>query len=244
MDKNRQNARIVISPLHILYCRRWNHDRLVSLSDLNRKKRFTCSKLSRLFHRRIQIEKYNGKKILTEGKRKDMIWHEIWHKKIKPWKLKALRTGDERIELPPKVLETPIIPFDQSPTLDIPSKPHTLNIYTSYHTFFPNTTIFCKTFVLHFRSSPRPISNSQLHALRHFHLCPIYLVVFKGSYFFRMGYLILRGASRLDAFSVYPFPTWLPGREPGGSTGTPEVSPSQSSRTKDSSSQISYAHAG
>lgn len=35
--------------------------------------RFTCSKLSRLFHRRIQIEKYNGKKILTEGKRKDMI---------------------------------------------------------------------------------------------------------------------------------------------------------------------------
>jgi len=97
---------------------------------------------------------------------------------------------------------------------------------------------------LHFRSSPRPISNSQLHALRHFHLCPIYLVVFKGSYFFRMGYLILRGASRLDAFSVYPFPTWLPGREPGGSTGTPEVSPSRSSRTKDSSSQISYAHAG
>ena len=153
-------------------------------------------------------------------------------------------TGVERIELPPKVLETPIIPFDQSPTLDIPSKPHTLNTYTSYHTFFPNTTIFCKTFVLHFRSSPRPISNSQLHALRHFHLCPIYLVVFKGSYFFRMGYLILRGASRLDAFSVYPFPTWLPGREPGGSTGTPEVSPSRSSRTKDSSSQISYAHAG
>lgn len=27
----------------------------------------------------------------------------------------AFRTGDERIELPPKVLETPIIPFDQSP---------------------------------------------------------------------------------------------------------------------------------
>ncbi len=26
-------------------------------------------------------------------------------------------TGDERIELPPKVLETPIIPFDQSPIL-------------------------------------------------------------------------------------------------------------------------------
>ena len=31
-------------------------------------------------------------------------------------------------------------------------------------------------------SSLRPISNSQLHTLLRFHLCPIYLVVFKGSY--------------------------------------------------------------
>jgi predicted TIM-barrel fold metal-dependent hydrolase len=37
---------------------------------------------------------------------------------------------------------------------------------------------------------------------------PIYLVVFKGSYSLKvMGNLILRGASRLDAFSVYPFQT-------------------------------------
>ena len=45
------------------------------------------------------------------------------------------------------------------------------------------------------------------------HLCtspPAYrLVVFKGSYSLRMGYLFLRLASRLDAFSVYPFQTWL-----------------------------------
>ena len=34
-----------------------------------------------------------------------------------------------------------------------------------------------------FWSSPRSISSSQLHALLHFHPCPIYLVVFKGSYF-------------------------------------------------------------
>ena len=93
-------------------------------------------------------------------------------------------------------------------------------------------------------SSPRPISNSQLHTLLYFHLCPIYLVVFKGSYFFRMGYLILRGASRLDAFSVYPFQTWLLGHRLGSLTDTPAVCPSRSSRTKDSSSQISYAHAG
>ena len=58
------------------------------------------------------------------------------------------------------------------------------------------------------------------------------------------GYLILRGASRLDAFSVYPFRTWLPGHGFGKPTGPPEVRPSRSSRTKDSSSQISYAHAG
>ena len=93
-------------------------------------------------------------------------------------------------------------------------------------------------------SSPRSISNSQLHVLPHFHLFPIYLVVFKGSYRLCGGYLILRGASRLDAFSVYPFPTWLPGCAIGMTTGAPEVSPTRSSRTKVSSSQISCAHAG
>ena len=92
--------------------------------------------------------------------------------------------------------------------------------------------------------SPRPISNSQLHVLLRFHLCPIYLVVFKGSYYLRMGYLILRGASRLDAFSVYPVPAWLLCHEPGSSTDTPAASPPRSSRTKGSSSQISYARAG
>ena len=50
---------------------------------------------------------------------------------------------------------------------------------------------------------------SQLHVLLHFHLSPIYLIVYKGSYDLRLGYLILRGASRLDAFSVYPVQTWL-----------------------------------
>ena len=59
-----------------------------------------------------------------------------------------------------------------------------------------------------------------------------------------LGYLILRGASRLDAISVYPFLTWLLCHAPGGTTDTPAVSPARSSRTKASSSQISYAHAG
>ena len=47
--------------------------------------------------------------------------------------------------------------------------------------------------------------------LPYFHPHPIYLVVFKGSYCLRMGKLILGLASRLDAFSVYPIPTQLPG---------------------------------
>ena len=113
----------------------------------------------------------------------------------------------------------------------IPSKLHIRNFLTSLPI---HLTWLC----------PRPISNSQLHVLPHFHLCPINLVVFKGVYSFRMGYLILRGASRLDAFSVYPVPAWLLCYAPGGTTDQPAASPSRSSRTKDSSSQISYAHAG
>ena len=56
----------------------------------------------------------------------------------------------------------------------------------------------------------RPISNGQLHALLHFHLHPIYPVLFRGSLGLLRGYLILGSASRLDAFSVYPFRIWLP----------------------------------
>src|SRR5690349_617282 len=56
------------------------------------------------------------------------------------------------------------------------------------------------------------------------------------------GILILELASRLDAFSGYPFQTWLPGDALGRTTGTPGVCPSRSSRTRDSSPQDSCAH--
>ena len=46
----------------------------------------------------------------------------------------------------------------------------------------------------------RAISTGQLNALLHLHLRPIDVVVFHGP----QGYLVLRGASRLDAFSGYP----------------------------------------
>ena len=116
---------------------------------------------------------------------------------------------------------------------DIPSKPHTLHIYHSIfcehnHSGQALDRLVTVSSMPYGTSTPALSTSSSSRGLTSL----------------RMGYLILRGASRLDAFSVYPFPTWLPGREPGGSTGTPEVSPSRSSRTKDSSSQISYAHAG
>ena len=56
-------------------------------------------------------------------------------------------------------------------------------------------------------SSPRPISTRWLNASQHLHRVPIYLVVFKGTYLFPVGYLIFGPVSRLDAFSVYPIRT-------------------------------------
>src|SRR5699024_12422814 len=56
--------------------------------------------------------------------------------------------------------------------------------------------------------------------------------------------LISRWYLSLDAFRTYPVHTYLPSDAVGTTTGTPEVCPSRSSRTKDSSSQISYAHDG
>ena len=61
---------------------------------------------------------------------------------------------------------------------------------------------------------------------------------------FATGYLILEGASRLDAFSGYPFRTWLTSGAPGGTTGVLEVRPSWSSRTGDGSPRVSCARRG
>src|SRR3954470_13495509 len=57
-------------------------------------------------------------------------------------------------------------------------------------------------------SSYRPISTGQLHALLHFHIRPINPVVWLGaSRGEPHGNLILKRASRLDAFSGYHFRT-------------------------------------
>ena len=59
-----------------------------------------------------------------------------------------------------------------------------------------------------------------------------------------VGILFSRWASRLDAFSVYPFRTSLPSYALGRTTVAPGVRPSRSSRTRDSSSHDSFAHDG
>jgi len=56
------------------------------------------------------------------------------------------------------------------------------------------------------------------------------------------GGLVLRSASRLDAFSGYQIRTLLPSGATGVTTGTQAVRPTRSSRTKVGTSQASYAH--
>ena len=88
------------------------------------------------------------------------------------------------------------------------------------------------------QESFRVISTARLRTLPPVHLPPINVVVCNDP----NGDLILRLASCLDAFSTYPYPTRLPGRAPGGTTGWPEVGPTRSSRTSVRSPQISNAH--
>src|SRR5690606_20063456 len=98
---------------------------------------------------------------------------------------------------------------------------------------------------LYFWSSPRLISTHQLSTLLYLHLGPINQVVYLESYpLYVAGNLILRGASCLDAFSTYPVQTWLLSCAVGTTTDAPAVCPSRSSRTRDSSSQISCARDG
>jgi hypothetical protein len=92
---------------------------------------------------------------------------------------------------------------------------------------------------------PSTISTGSLHTLLRFHVLPIKLVVYQRSYFLKgMGYLVLRWASHLDAFSGYPIRRSLLSSAPGGTTDTQALRPSRSSRTRDSSSQIPNAHSG
>src|SRR4029079_7949690 len=87
------------------------------------------------------------------------------------------------------------------------------------------------------------MSTAPLSALLRVHVPPINVVVYHGPYSLEgMGGLILRWASRLDAFSGYPSQAWLSSGALGRTTATPEACSSRSSRTRDDSSQTSNAH--
>ena len=93
-----------------------------------------------------------------------------------------------------------------------------------------------------------PISTGWLSPLPGVHLRPIYPVVCWGPSatpcWGLCGDLVLEVVSRLDAFSGYPFRTWLTSGAPGGTTGVLEVRPSWSSRTGDGSPRVSCARRG
>ena len=92
------------------------------------------------------------------------------------------------------------------------------------------------------RSCPRTICTGQLKTLLPLHTRPIYLTFYEVSYqIHSVGDLILRLASRVDAFSAYPSRTWVSSRVSGDTTGTRAVRPARCSRTRDRSSQISCA---
>ena len=96
-----------------------------------------------------------------------------------------------------------------------------------------------------FVPSPRPISTGRLNALLRLHLRPINVVVYHGPYQVNpVGDLILERASHLDAFSAYPFRRSPTSRALGRTTGTRELRPSRSSRTRDSLPQISCVCTG
>ena len=85
-------------------------------------------------------------------------------------------------------------------------------MFSLYHKWFSTSKLvpphFCYILPASsaFWSSPHPISNSQLHVLPHFHLCPIYLVVFKGVYFTKNGISHLEGGFTLRCLQRLSLP--------------------------------------
>ena len=80
--------------------------------------------------------------------------------------------------------------------------PISSKLYTDYNIF----TLLLQPALRFFWISLRPISDSQLHALPHFHLCPIYLIVSKGSYVITHGISHLKGGFTLRCLQRLSLP--------------------------------------
>ena len=74
------------------------------------------------------------------------------NKALKTYCFQGFSAGDERIELPPKVLETPIIPFDQSPIFCI-----FLYIQKKFNTF--RSVKFSRYIILYLQNFTQKVSN-------------------------------------------------------------------------------------
>ena len=121
---------------------------------------------------------------------------ELWWN-ITAWRLPTLTGGNPQL---PSALRSLTSVFGMGTGVSfLPSSPH----YLLECLFTQNWILNAYTFWL----SPRLISIGPLHMSPYFHFQPIYLIISEESYFLRMGNLISRGASRLDAFSVYPVHT-------------------------------------
>ncbi len=95
------------------------------------------------------------------------------------------------------------------------------------------------------RPSPRAISTGRLNTLPCLHLQPINVVVYHGPYQVNpVGEFISEEASRLDAFSGYLVRRSLTSHALGRTTGTRELRPSRSSRTRDSFPQFTFGCRG
>ncbi len=145
--------------------------------------------------------------------------------------LRIFRAGDERIELPLRVLETPVMPFDQSPLLITDLSAYLQNCI--YDVLLPSGQTLTRLVAVSSTCCHAPTSALSTSSSPRGFPCLA-----------ASGYLISGEASRLDAFSAYPLPARLPGGAPGGAAGTPAASPPRSSRTRGGSLQISCARTG
>ena len=91
------------------------------------------------------------------------------------------------------------------PTSCICSANVSLRLLRPWHASMPVRSA-CGPRFLRFWSSLRPISSSQLHTLLHFHLCPINLVVFKGTYLSKEGRSHLGGGFTLRCLQRLSLP--------------------------------------
>ena len=120
----------------------------------------------------------------AKGPKKSVVTPTGFEPMLSPWKGGVLTTWPRGHTLAPPVgLEPTTTRLTAECSTDWAKEdyPENIFLYLQNYTQIPISFHLLCSYHLTWLC-PRPISNSQLHALLHFHLCPIYLVVFKGSY--------------------------------------------------------------